>query len=138
MDQARWRQIERLYHEAQARPADERAAFLAQACAGDAALRREVETLLDAPVTAEGFLGTPAIPRVNLTGRRLGVYEVQEQIGAGGMGEVYRARDPRLGRDVAIKVLPGVFLADRDRLARFEREARMLAALNHPNIATIH
>ena len=73
-----------------------------------------------------------------LTGRRLGVYQVQERIGAGGMGEVYRARDTRLGRDVAIKILPAVFTSDSERLARFEREARVLAALNHPNIATIH
>ena len=73
-----------------------------------------------------------------LAGRRLGVYHLQERIGAGGMGEVYRARDTRLGRDVAIKVLPAAFTADAERLARFEREARVLAALNHPNIATIH
>ena len=73
-----------------------------------------------------------------LTGRRLGVYHVQERIGAGGMGEVYRARDTRLGRDVAIKILPAVFTSDPERLARFEREARVLASLNHPNIATIH
>jgi serine/threonine protein kinase len=73
-----------------------------------------------------------------LTGRRLGVYELKERIGAGGMGEVYRARDTRLGRDVAIKILPRAFTEVPERLARFEREARVLAALNHPNIATIH
>jgi eukaryotic-like serine/threonine-protein kinase len=73
-----------------------------------------------------------------LTGRRLGVYQLLERIGAGGMGEVYRARDTKLGRDVAIKVLPRAFTAESDRLARFEREARLLAALYHPNIATIH
>jgi len=73
-----------------------------------------------------------------LSGQRVGGYHVQERIGAGGMGEVYRARDTRLGRDVAIKILPSAFTSDPERLARFEREARMLAALNHPNIATIH
>ena len=73
-----------------------------------------------------------------LTGQRLGVYQLQERIGAGGMGEVYRARDTRLGRDVAIKILPQAFTADPDRLARFEREARVLASLNHPNIAAIY
>ena len=73
-----------------------------------------------------------------LTGRRLGVYHVQERIGAGGMGEVYLARDTRLGRDVAIKILPQIFTADPDRLARFEREARVLASLNHPNIGAIY
>src|SRR5438552_7036372 len=73
-----------------------------------------------------------------LPGTRLGVYEVTAQIGAGGMGEVYRARDPRLGRDVAIKVLPSAFSADVDRLHRFEQEARAAAALNHPNILAVY
>jgi serine/threonine protein kinase len=73
-----------------------------------------------------------------LIGKRLGVYVVREPIGAGGMGEIYRARDTRLGRDVAIKILPAAFTTDPERLARFEREARVLAALNHPNIATIY
>src|ERR1700674_3224427 len=72
------------------------------------------------------------------SGTRLGSYEVVAQIGAGGMGEVYQARDTKLGRDVAIKVLPGAFAHDPERLSRFQREAKMLAALNHPNIATIH
>jgi len=71
-------------------------------------------------------------------GDRLGPYEIVSAIGAGGMGEVYRARDPRLGRDVAIKVLPAVFSADADRLHRFEQEARAAAALNHPNILAVH
>jgi eukaryotic-like serine/threonine-protein kinase len=71
-------------------------------------------------------------------GTKLGPYEIAGAIGAGGMGEVYRARDTQLGRDVAIKVLPANFVNDPDRLARFQREARMLAALNHPNIATIY
>jgi eukaryotic-like serine/threonine-protein kinase len=73
-----------------------------------------------------------------LTGRRLGVYLLHERVGAGGMGEVYRARDTRLKRDVAIKILPDAFAENADRRARFEREARVLASLNHPNIATIH
>src|SRR6266699_2117780 len=71
-------------------------------------------------------------------GTRLGVYEVLAQIGAGGMGEVYRARDSRLKRDVAIKVLPEAFSQDPDRLARFEREAELLATLNHPGIAAVY
>jgi serine/threonine protein kinase len=71
-------------------------------------------------------------------GTRLGVYQVVDSLGAGGMGEVYRARDTKLGRDVAIKVLPAGVAADPDRLARFEREARLLASLNHPNIAAIY
>ena len=71
-------------------------------------------------------------------GRQLGVYQVQALIGAGGMGEVYRARDTKLERDVAMKLLPRAFMSDPERLARFEREARMLAALNHPNIGAIY
>src|SRR6202051_1088225 len=71
-------------------------------------------------------------------GTKLGSYEVLAPIGAGGMGEVYQAHDTKLGRDVAIKVLPEAFAHDADRLSRFQREAKMLASLNHPNIATIH
>ena len=73
-----------------------------------------------------------------MIGRRLGVYEIRAVLGSGGMGEVYRARDTRLERDVAIKILPPAFTRDADRLARFEREARALASMDHPNIATIH
>ena len=75
----------------------------------------------------------PLIP-----GTKLGQYQVIESVGTGGMGEVYRARDTKLGRDVAIKVLPEEFSRDKERLARFEREARLLAQLNHVNIATLH
>ena len=71
-------------------------------------------------------------------GDQLGPYKVMDAIGAGGMGEVYRALDTKLGREVAIKVLPKAFGRDHERLARFEREARMLSALNHPNIAAVH
>src|SRR5687768_18510014 len=71
-------------------------------------------------------------------GQRIGVYEVIGSLGAGGMGEVYRARDTRLGRDVALKILPEIFAADPERLARFEREAQVLASLNHPHIAAIY
>ena len=73
-----------------------------------------------------------------LTGERLGIYQVESLIGSGGMGEVYRARDTRLGRAVAIKVLPPAFTSNASRVARFEREARLLASLNHPHIATVY
>jgi eukaryotic-like serine/threonine-protein kinase len=148
MNQERWQGIERLYHAALARPIGERVGFLAEACGGDEVLRREVEALLATPATGDGIFAAPALAMAGvgrvlsdpptLLGQRLGVYELQARIGAGGMGEVYRARDTRLGRDVAIKILPQAFTSDPDRLARFEREARVLAALNHPNIATIH
>ena len=72
------------------------------------------------------------------TGTRLGPFEIVAPIGAGGMGEVFRARDARLGRDVAVKVLPSLFAADADRLRRFEQEARAAAALNHPNILVVY
>src|SRR5215472_15833563 len=73
-----------------------------------------------------------------MVGQTLGQYKIQEELGAGGMGVVYRAADTKLGRDVAIKILPTAFVKNPDRLARFEREARLLASLNHPNIAAIH
>ena len=144
MTPERLREIETLFHSARERTPDERDAFLARACAGDSALRREGESLLaqppagliDAPFGAlVAGLVSPA--SVLLTGRRIGVFEVQGLLGVGGMGEVYRARDTRLGRDVAIKILPRTFKDDPDRLARFEREARVLASLNHPHIGAI-
>jgi eukaryotic-like serine/threonine-protein kinase len=75
---------------------------------------------------------------MDLIGSRLGSYHILSQLGAGGMGEVYRARDTKLGRDVAIKIIPPSFASDPDRLHRFEREARTLASLSHPNIGAIH
>ena len=85
------------------------------------------------------FRGAIIQPRMVLTsGDRVGPYEILSAIGAGGMGEVYRARDSKLARDVALKVLPEAFARDAERMARFQREAKVLASLNHPNIATIH
>ncbi len=147
MTPERWHRIEELYHAARAQPAADRAAFLARACRGDETLRVEVESLLNEPVSNDGFLADPAFPNGAqivahmmpvMTDRRMGGYHLQSLLGAGGMGEVYRARDTKLGRDVAIKILPRAFTSDPDRLARFEREARMLAALNHPNICAIY
>src|SRR5262245_55763047 len=105
----RWAKIERLYHEALARAADARPAFLADACSGDEALRHDVESLLAHDGDAS-FLSTPAFavaePGALIVGQQLGPYTVTGSLGQGGMGEVYRARDRKLGRDVAIKILP--------------------------------
>jgi len=147
MTPERWLEVERLFHDAAARPPHERAAFLLDSSAGDDALRREVESLLEESSRADAFLEGPAVGpaallatqrRSKLIGRRLSEYEVQEWIGAGGMGEVYRARDVKLGRDVAIKVLPAFLAGDPDRAERFKREATILATLNHPHIGAIY
>src|SRR5262245_16863881 len=132
MSNARWQRVQHLYHAALERPLSARAEFLREACGDDGALRHEVQSLLDQPISAEQFLvaGEPGRGDTSSvrTGQRLGVYQIQAFIGRGGMGEVYRARDTRLGRDVAIKLLPHSFVSDPERCARFEREARMLAA----------
>ena len=117
--------------------------FSSEACGGDENLLGEVRSLLGYEEEAKRLLEEPAAEAATqkhaaLRGTRLGPYEVLELIGAGGMGEVYRARDTRLGREVAIKVLHEAAAGDTDQLQRFEREARSAAALNHPNIATIY
>jgi Tol biopolymer transport system component len=148
----RWEQIKRLCSAALEVDAARREQFLAEACAGDPLLRKEIESLLAQQSAAEDFIESPALdfaarelareqsrePLADLTGRTLLHFRVEEKIGEGGMGVVYRARDTHLGRNVAIKVLPEAFSGDRERMARFEREARLLASLNHPNVAAIH
>ena len=148
MHPARRRQVNDLVDAALSRrDARDRAAFVEAACGQDAGLRREVEARLAHTQTAEAFLSTPvgaaaadviADASGSLTGRQVGIYRILSPLGAGGMGEVYRARDTRLGRDIALKILPSAFTNDPERLARFEREARMLAALNHPHIGAIY
>jgi eukaryotic-like serine/threonine-protein kinase len=146
MTPERWERIKGLYCEARAHAESDRAEFLANACVDDATLQREVQALLDQPVSTRSFMdfvgGSPPAQSgdvaTDLTGQQLGSYRVLSLLGRGGMGEVYRAHDARLGRDVAIKVLPARFTADAERLARFESEARMLAALNHPHIGAIY
>jgi serine/threonine protein kinase/Tol biopolymer transport system component len=144
----RWRQVSALYDAALMREGADRSAFLSDACAGDESLRQEVESLLTHHGNTDCYLEAPAWnvaakamagePRLLAAGDRIGSYTIQAYLGAGGMGEVYRAHDTRLGRDVALKVLPRVFTDDPERLARFEREAHLLAALNHPHIGAIY
>ncbi len=144
----RWQRIEQIYCETLEQDHRGRRALLDEACAGDAALRREVESLMACEADAAGFIESPALQvaadmwtrraDADLVGRRLGPYVVEAWVGSGGMGDVYRARDGNLQRDVALKILPDLFAIDPDRLARFKREAQVLASLNHPNIAAIH
>ena len=148
MPAQRSQQVEQLYHAARQRRAAERAAFLEQACAGDDALRHDVESLLAEDARVQSFLETPALelarnmsgedPSQSMIGRQFGPYSVLSLLAKGGMGEVYSARDTKLGRDVALKILPATFARDPERLARFQREARLLASLNHPHIAAIY
>ena len=151
MTPERWHQITEIYHAARERDPAHRDAFVAEQCLGDPTLQREVEAMLDglddAGQFGESALFTSAsslepgspLGVTQLAARgRLGPYEIIAALGAGGMGEVYRAHDSRLSRDVAIKTLPPAFSDNPDRLTRFRREARMLASLNHPNIAAIY
>jgi serine/threonine protein kinase/Tol biopolymer transport system component len=137
MTNGRWRRVKAIFQAAVERPDGERPAFLATACGGDEELRREVESLLASDTSDTGALDWLPIERLPAP-RRIGPYEIVAPIGAGAMGEVYRARDTRLNRDVALKLLPPLFALDPDRVARFKREAQVLAALNHPNVAAIY
>ncbi len=157
MNPERWAKVDRLLDDALERAPSERAAFLAEVCGADLALRDEVASLLRAHEQAEqNFLQTPALemaarqaarhlshgngvePDTALLGRTLGHYQIISVLGVGGMGAVYLARDERLARNVALKLLPAQFTADAGRIQRFEREARAASALSHPNIITIY
>src|SRR5262245_13406688 len=153
MEPNRWRQIDDLYHAALERPPDDRAAFLADACADDSGLLREVEELLRHDGAEWSFMQDNALavaaqalepnelsqtaPQL-FPGQGIGAYKILALLGRGGMGVVYRARDERLRREVAIKVLPASLAHDAERLRRFEQEAHATSALNHPNILTIY
>src|SRR5690242_10258576 len=151
----RWQEIERIYHRALELDGSARAEFLAKTCAGNAGLRDEVESLLAHGDQAGSYLETPpaemaakafgkgerspaASTSVLELGTMIAHYRVTARLGAGGMGEVFRARDTKLQRDVALKILPQAMARDAERMARFEREAQVLASLNHPNIAAIY
>jgi len=148
MKPERWRQIDQLLEAALERRPEERAAFLAVACAGDESLRLEVESLLRSDEAAESFIEEPVVALAAgvmaeqqvraMAGQRISHYEIVSRLGAGGMGEVYLAEDLKLARKVAIKFLPPTLMADEEARRRLLREARAAAALDHPNICTIY
>ena len=139
MTPQRWRQVTELFHSAREREADDRRAFLDKVCAGDPSLRADVDALLAAEGTRFGEtpLAIELLPQLS-PGTTFGPYRVEALIGAGGMGQVYRATDTKLRRTVALKVLLSGLARDPDFESRFEQEAQLLAALNHPNIAAIY
>ena len=147
MDPERWQQIDQLFHSALKCEPAARAAFL-QASIEDEALRHEVESLVESHEQSDSFIEAPATDlaaellagteEVLAAGEAVGPYKIVSLLGEGGMGEVYLAHDERLGRQVALKLLPAQFTLDADRVHRFEQEARAVSALNHPNIVTIH
>jgi eukaryotic-like serine/threonine-protein kinase len=167
MTAGRWEQIERIYQEAAAKPAAERALFLEKACAGDAELRTEVERMLSCGSEAGGFLESPAVevaaralaegpggisslvspgaellgqiaPPEFIPGKVLSHYRIETKLGEGGMGVVYKAEDTRLRRTVALKFLSPELLGDAEMRARHVREAQAAGALDHPNVCTVH
>jgi eukaryotic-like serine/threonine-protein kinase len=148
MKPERWQQINKLFQAALALDPADRDSFLDHACKDDHALRREVESLIASHDSAGSFIESPAVERAaplftdpksnSVLDRQIGPYRVIGQLGVGGMGEVYLAQDARLGRKVALKLLPDYFTQDQQRVRRFQQEARAASALNHPNIITIH
>src|SRR5215813_13978227 len=148
MTSDRWQQVNELFQLAAERAPAERTTFLQTACQGDEGLRREVESLIASYERAENFIESPAFevaPELlanqragAMVGESIAHYRIESLIGVGGMGEVYLARDERLGRKVALKFLPERLMADKTPLSRFESEARSASALNHPNILTVY
>jgi serine/threonine protein kinase len=152
MNPSRWEQIKRVYEAAAEQDPAERETYLAEACAGDEPLLREVRSLLNQGSASQDPLGSPAIeaaarvlvgdgslrPLPDLVGSTVLQYRIEEKIGEGGMGVVYKARDERLRRHVAIKTLPHDLISNPERKKRFLQEARAASALSHPNIITIH
>ena len=143
-----WQKVREIFDSALRRQPEERPRYLAEACGADKLLLREVESLLVSLDSAESFMETPAVAAVAdviktngkklETGKSFGHYEIIKQIGAGGMGEVYLAKDKKLDRRVAVKILNQEFSREESNLKRFVQEAKTASALNHPNILVIH
>src|SRR5438128_218509 len=148
MQPERWQQIDELFHQALKREPQQRADFLKHSCGEDESLRHEIEALIASHERSGSFIEAPASDlaaelltsgSVGLTvGQSIAAYKILSVLGIGGMGEVYLAEDTRLGRQVALKMLPRQFTINSERVRRFEQEARAASALNHPNIVTIH
>ena len=152
MTPERWQQIDEILQAALDLAPEHRSAFLDKACSGDAGLRRDVEDLISSHDDAGSFIEAPAVESTaramaddeaesaarGLIGQSLGRYHLLKLLGVGGMGQVYLARDEKLGRKVALKLLPTYFTTDTNRLRRFQQEAATTSALNHPNIVTIY
>jgi eukaryotic-like serine/threonine-protein kinase len=143
MTPERWHRIRELFESALERAPDERTAFLDQACAGDEEVRKEVESLIASHEKTGSFIDAPAFEAAGqllaedqsdlAVGQRIGHYKILSLLGAGGMGEVYLAQDTRLGRKLALKMLPASLTADQGLVRRFEQEAHAASALNHPS-----
>lgn len=141
MSPEQWEQVKNIFEQAMAMAPDDRQKFVNENCSDNEPVKREVEELLNSYQNSESFLETPAISKKKnefTSGQRFGQYEIIKLIGAGGMGEVFLARDTKLKRNVALKLLPAEFTSNKERLQRFEQEARSVSSLNHPNILTIH
>src|SRR5262247_2029491 len=152
MSPEQWQKIHKLFEAALERPAEDRAAFLDRACAGAEETRRRVEAMLEADAQNDLLVDRPAYQAADIfatlnsrpddsqsySGERIGGYRLIKELGRGGMGTVYLAYDTRLGRQVALKLLPSHLVNNPERVRRFQREARSVSALNHPNIITIY
>jgi len=152
MDAELWKQVDAMLDLALELPPDEREQFVLSRCDGNEELCNEVQSLIKAQSQAENFMERSAMKiaaqalaedanqtsYASLVGKEIGTYKVERLLSAGGMGEVYLARETKLDRKVALKILPSHFVADNERASRFAREARALSALNHPNLTTIY